>query len=299
MSSNLQIPKQCVFCQEFFTAKKTTTQCCSKQCSNALYKQRRRNQRINDIKSLHLIKPYVHTSSILIEKEVMSVRDVSKLLGISRCTVYRYLKEGILKRTQIWGKSFILRNELMKLLGNEQIIKSTHENKEITNFYTIEDICNKFNYQRSWVFKITKQKRVPKLLHRGKNYYSKEHIDRIFSKKQPDPTIVNWSTVEELQERFGMSKAAIYSFAYSNVIPRKKSGRIILYSKLHFEIAKRIVSPEQLYYTTEEAMSKFGVTRDSLYGILKNHKVTKVKCGRYIKISKVELDNILNLKITI
>ena len=46
MSSNLRIKRICAWCGKEFIAQKTTTACCSKQCANALYKKRKRDDAI-------------------------------------------------------------------------------------------------------------------------------------------------------------------------------------------------------------------------------------------------------------
>lgn len=89
----------------------------------------------------------------------------------------------------------------------------------------------------------------------------------------------------------------IYSFVYENKIPKKKDGRKVFYSKEHFDVAKGLKEPEEpKYYTTSEAMEKHNLTRDQLYQYVKYHNISKVKEGRCIKISKVQLD--VNYSIT-
>ena len=53
------------------------------------------------------------------------------------------------------------------------------------------------------------------------------------------------------------------------------------------------------YYTVEEAMAKYNLTRDTLYHHIRYNNVPKIKDGRYIKISKPELDAIFEQPITI
>ena len=98
----------------------------------------------------------------------------------------------------------------------------------------------------------------------------------------------------EIQEKFGMTLSAIYSFVSKNVIPKKKEGITVCYSKKHFDIAKGIATPEEpQYYTIPEAMDKFNLTRDQLYHYVKYHNITRIKVGKYTKISKPELDEFL------
>ena len=64
-------------------------------------------------------------------------------------------------------------------------------------------------------------------------------------------------------------------------------------SKKHVDIAKGLAKAEPEYYTTAEAMEKYNLTRDQLYHYVKWHHISKVQDGKYIKISRKELDDLL------
>ena len=94
-----------------------------------------------------------------------------------------------------------------------------------------------------------------------------------------------------LQEKFGMTLTAIYSFVSKNAIPKKKVGIMVYYSKKHVDIAKGLIAPEEpKYYTIAEAMERFNLTRDQLYHYVKYHNIPRIKVGKYTKILRTELD---------
>lgn len=158
---------------------------------------------------------------------------------------------------------------------------------------TKAEIIEKFNVSESWIFVMAKKNKIPKTFNRGKTYWSKKHVDAYFSSKAPDADIPEWYSVQEVQDKFQMSLNAIYSFVYKNVIPKKKVGITVYYSKKHFDIAKGIRQAEEpKYYTVREAMEKFKITRDQLYHYTKYHQIPKIKKGKYTLISKPELDNL-------
>lgn len=105
--------------------------------------------------------------------------------------------------------------------------------------------------------------------------------------------ITEWYSVEDLTEKFGMATSAIYSFVSRFAIPKKKIKRQVFYSKKHVDIAKGLAKAEPEYYTTAEAMEKYNLTRDQLYHYVKWHHISKVQEGKYIKISRKELDDLL------
>lgn len=170
----------------------------------------------------------------------------------------------------------------------------------ITELYTTAEVKEKYGVVDSWIFAIAKKNNIPRTFHRGKTFWSKKHIDKYFEKKAPNPDITEWYSVSEIQVKFGMSTTAIYTFVNKNLIPRKKIGNKVWYSKKHIEIAKGLSSPEEpqyytiLDYTILEAMTKFNLTRDQVYQYSARHNIPKIKAGRYVKISKPDLDRILS-----
>ena len=152
--------------------------------------------------------------------------------------------------------------------------------------------CLKCIYNESYIFRIVKENNIPKTFVNGKSHFSKKHIDSHFDKKGFGTTqhIEEWYSVKEIQDKYALSLPAIYSFVSERNIPRKKEGKNVFYSQRHFDLAKGYITPE--YYTVEEAMQKYNLTRDSLYNRLKINNIPRVKTGKYIKISKPELDKL-------
>ena len=195
------------------------------------------------------------------------------------------------------GKTLIRRSDIDALFDNApQYEKKRGLNTNqapITDFYTMEGIKAKYSVKENWVFKIVKQKRIPRTTRNGKGYYSSKHIDAAFADKVADPGIKEWYSVDDIRERYNMMVSTIYCFVSDHNIPKHKKEREVYYSKYHFDLAKgtkQPVVPE--WYTVEEAMTKYSLTRDQLYHYVKYHNIPKVKEGRYIKISKTHLDNI-------
>ena len=53
----------------------------------------------------------------------------------------------------------------------------------ITDFYTTNEIKEKFGVKDSWIFHIAKEHNIPRTFNRGKTYWSKKHFDDYFAKK--------------------------------------------------------------------------------------------------------------------
>lgn len=94
-----------------------------------------------------------------------------------------------------------------------------------------------------------------------------------------------------------MTRVAIRSQVYRNNIPSKKEHGQIFYSKIHFDLSK---SSEQEstaeYYTVQEAMKKYNLSRDSVYGVLQFHEIKREKKGRYVRFLKVDFDHVMGAR---
>lgn len=295
MSSNLKIKRICAWCGKEFIAQKTTTACCSKQCANALYKKRKRDEAIK-INNQNIEKKIEEKPiTIIKDKPFLRITETAIYLGITRPTIYGYIKRGELKVIRLGFKYFLKKEDIEKLFNTPiEFHTPTKEKAPITDFYTTSEVKGKYHVNESWIFVIAKKHNIPRTFNRGKTYWSKKHIDAYFAKKAPDPDITEWYSTQEMQEKFGMTLSAIYTFAYKNAIPKKKEGIMVYYSKKHVDIAKGIAKPEEtMYYTVAEAMEKFNLTRDQLYHYVKWHHISKIKKGKYTFISRTELDKLL------
>lgn len=278
-----------------FYAQKTTTRYCSHRCNSKAYKEITRNKRIQDAETKTNILISQQPIQMIKDKEFLSFAEAGTLLGISRQAVYKMVAAGHLKASKISSRlSFIKRSDIENMLENKPYEKRNKKDiAPITEFYTTAEVKEKYNVVDSWIFVVAKKHNIPRTFNRGKTYWSKKHIDNYFGKKAADPEITEWYSVQEIQDKFGMSLAAIYTLASKNAVPKKKEGVMVSYSKKHFDIAKGIAQPDEpQYYTVAEAMAKFNLTRDQLYHYAKYHNIPRVKVGKYVKISRPELDKI-------
>ena len=66
---------------------------------------------------------------------------------------------------------------------------------------------------------------------------------------------------------------------------------------LHFDLSKKTTEGDSSeYYTVQEAMKKYSLTRDSVYGILQFHEIKREKKGRFVRFLKVEFDHIMGAR---
>lgn len=123
MATNIRVEKVCQYCQKEFIAKTLKTRYCSKVCNSRAYKAKLREKKLQEAKSgivndktTTLPHPVESNLNVIQGKSVLTVEEVSKLLSLSKPTVYRLIKEGKIKATKVSERNTrIHRSEIDKL----------------------------------------------------------------------------------------------------------------------------------------------------------------------------------------
>ena len=187
MSSNLKIKRICAWCGKEFIAQKTTTACCSKQCANALYKKKKRDEAIKannqfvekkiDEKPIERIK----------DKPFLTLTETAIYLGVTRPTVYGYIKRGELKVTRLGFKYLLKKEDIDELFNNPtEFHTPTKEKAPITDFYTTAEVKEKYH------------ENPPNVYGFGHNPLYADVIDAIKNDRQPYVTAVDGRNALEL-----------------------------------------------------------------------------------------------------
>ena len=288
-TSKFRVLRTCEFCGKEFYAQKVSTRYCSKRCNELAYKQRRRQRQITEAEARVLQKPIEEVEN----KEFLSLQDASVLFGITKRSVYNLIYNGVLQAFKFSSRMTFVRKADIEIMfeGHLYTKKVKPERKPITEFYTTKEIQEKFGVSEAWVFKLAKEKKIPKVLHHGKTYWSKQRVEKHFAKHIENNSIVEWYSVQDMMEKFNMTTSAVYCFVSKFNIPKKKIKTSVYYSKQHVDAAKGINEPpKEEFYTMKEAVQHFGMTEDQIYKYAKKAKVSKHMEGRIVLMNKRELD---------
>lgn len=299
MSSNIKVERICEWCGKKFTAQTTVTRFCSKRCAEHSYKERLRQKKLAVSN-----QETAQTNFKRRNKDYLTPTQAAELLGIGRMSIYSYIRNGKIKVVRFERKTFISKADIQAMFDfltpKETVQEEAAEKKpkSISDFYTRADIREKYGVKDSWIYKVVAENNVPKTILRGKAYFSKSHIDRLFSARKDNPEITEWYSVEDIQSKYVMTLSAIYSLVSKIGIPKRKEGPKVYYSKYHFDVAKGAKSAEDIeFISVADAMEKYSLTRDQLYHYVKTYKITKLRCGKYVKLNAKELEALFNPEI--
>ena len=233
-TSNIRIKKVCEWCKKEFYSQKCTTRFCCKRCAEYAYKDRKRQERKSYTEAQMQKCLHEKAQSEISVKEYLSISEVAKILGITRDGVYKLIYRGVLIAYKISSRfTVVFRKDIDAMIEARPYERkpkatslATDENGEaITEFYTTKEIIEKFVVSNLWVFAQAKRHNIPKVYHRGKTLWSKEHCDRVFASKPEPPKNEDWISYSDVRAEYNLTHDQIHNYVKYHGLRRKKVGK--------------------------------------------------------------------------
>lgn len=116
MSSNITIPKICSFCNNGFVAKTTVTKFCSQNCASKAYKLKKKYEKVENAQVQEYNKSVGIDMPLIQSKDFLSIKEACLLLGISRMSLYRYIKNKTIQSSKLGGRIIIKKQVINNLI---------------------------------------------------------------------------------------------------------------------------------------------------------------------------------------
>lgn len=139
---------------------------------------------------------------------------------------------------------------------------------------------------------------IPKVYEGRNTFYSKKLIDANFSELLDVIDIDNYYTLSQIMEMYNMTQGAALCFVKYHAVPRVKRNGRSYYSKVHIDCIKHKtdeIDPD--WYSYEEAMQKYGITKDQVSYTLKTYSIKTEKRGKFTMIYRTDFDNIMHQRL--
>ena len=288
----MEIQKRCKYCGSTFIAHKMNTLYCSPSCNNKDYKNNLRQRKIAEFMEKEKKTP---ERDVLGSKEFLTPTEGSLLLGISRATFYRYMRDGTIRAVQLRGKTIVRRKDIDKLFDNPPSYQThTEKKQEKREYYTIRQISEKFKVSKKAILHRCEMYNIPKV-YQGRNcFFDRALVDVHFAQLIAEFDLRDYYTIPQLEEKYKMSHMAVLSFVQRNKIPRITQGRKVYYSKAHIDMLKgERESVDPNYYTYADVMEKYKYSKDQVSYYVHNYGIDSHKQGRYTVINRKEFDRII------
>lgn len=179
-AAKFEIKRKCQYCGNTFIAKTLDSKYCSRRCSQRAYDQReavkKRMSQLNDI-----------VENIPYARDYISVQEAVAMFGISRDTIYRLIRKGVLPAVNI-GQRLTRVNKSVLLdkvpLRTEPIDRSKplprSYHLEPEDCYTIGEISKTYGIDDSTVYTHIRKYSIPTRQIGNFVYAPKEDIDHLY-----------------------------------------------------------------------------------------------------------------------
>ncbi len=183
--SKLKIPRVCEQCFKPFEAKTVTTRFCGVSCANKAGKARKKLEMQQKEKE-NLLQKYSNKIAEVQTREFISVSEATVMFGISKDTIHRMIKRGLISGVNIGVRlTRVKRADLENLFSKIEMPiekkKKEKPNFEIGNCYTLSDVSEKFNANPSTVSSVVRKNNIPTKKVGSFVYVPKNLIDKIFA----------------------------------------------------------------------------------------------------------------------
>ena len=244
MKAKEPIKKVCEFCGREFEAYTQTARYCSHQCNCKAYREIKRKEVISLSASMASKTKREKAKVDLSGREYLSISEAASLLGWCKQTVYNYCHKGIIPAKRLSQRTTLIRKKDIEALFDEiepYEVLTTGERKPIDEWYTIDEVTEKYGLLRHRIRKIINAEGIPTKKAGTRTLIAKSRIDTYFRKRGFDDTLSNladWITTPEIMKTYGMTEHGVRVFVSRYAIPKKRLNGKLYYSKQHIDKLK-------------------------------------------------------------
>lgn len=272
--------KICQHCGKEFIALTSVTAYCSHRCASLALKNKKRDERLKSTS----IETRELKRLALLDKNFLSLSDATRLMQISRTTLYRIITLYRIPLHKFTDRTVrISREDLDKAARGQTTAfdTSTSEKDDIlSNWMTREQIMQEFGLTLSWFTSTIKRHQIKPRIIGNRNFYKKDMMKAIFTRTDYSDT-EQWYTFDQLREMTGMRTESICDFCKSHKIQRERKNGITYVSKRQWDKAKGNGVDTSQYITMKEITQTYKLSRNYLYTIFKEKGIDRVKIGNF------------------
>lgn len=177
-------------------------------------------------------------------RDYINISEAARLLGWCKQTVYNYCHKGIIPAKRLSQRTTLIRKKdieaLFEVVEPYEIL-ITGQRKPIDEWYTIDEVTEKYGLLRHRIRKIINAEGIPTKKAGTRTLIAQNKIDTYFRKKGFDATLSNiadWITTPEIMETYGMTENGVRVFVSRYAIPKKRINGKLHYSKQHIDKLK-------------------------------------------------------------
>ena len=192
--------------------------------------------RKGDIDRMLEARPYEqrHPKDTIRITDFYTTAEVKEKFNVAESWIFAIAKKNNIPRTFNRGKTYWSKKHIDAYFAKKA------PNPDITEWYSTQEIQEKFGMTLSAVYCFVSKNAIPKKKEGIMVYYSKKHVD--IAKGMTAPEEPKYYTVPEALEKFNLTRDQLYHYATYHNIPKVKKGKYTLISKS--ELDKLLAAPK-------------------------------------------------------
>lgn len=192
--------------------------------------------RKGDIDRMLEARPYEqrHPKDTIPITDFYTTAEVKEKFNVAESWIFAIAKKNNIPRTFNRGKTYWSKKHIDAYFAKKA------PNPDITEWYSTQEIQEKFGMTLSAVYCFVSKNAIPKKKEGIMVYYFKKHVDiakGMTAREEP-----KYYTVPEAMEKFNLTRDQLYHYATYHNIPKVKKGKYTLISKA--ELDKLLAAPK-------------------------------------------------------
>ncbi len=211
-----------------------------------------------------------------------------------------------LKRKKLLEELKALEDEIESL--KRERLSSSHSTK--TEYISISDAAKLLSVTRQTIYNWLKSGTLKgRRMSNRKILISRKRIDEMFEEdveyvaatKRKRNTVTELYTVKDVERLYCIKYRRLHDIVKKENVPTTLRGNVLYLSKKHiddyFKSRDLDVSRIKDWYSVHEIIDLYGITRDAIYGRIRDNNIPKKKDGRKVLISKKHFDEIYKVEL--
>ena len=173
--------------------------------------------------SKRVISPLTHSIQEIEEakaEQLISRSEIIATYEISDAYFFKKMKENGIKCQMISGIGYYPQADIKRLF------KKPSPPKDLSDYYSVDELCEKFNMNKQTVYSYVSQHKTPKIKQDGKVYISRIHWNREHGLDPQEQQ--EYYTIEQITEKYGITRNHLYQLIKDNRLKKIQRGTNIL-----------------------------------------------------------------------
>ena len=283
------VTKTCTCCGSTFITDNPKRAYCSETCRNTHNGRLKRARR-----KAHKAQMDVMTAqAVFAGKSHLSITEAARFLGVSRPTLYARIEQGEITPLRVSLRT--VRIPMDQLVADSHLLPQPGKG-DFSVLISKLDILDQYNISETWLIRKMRAEGVHSRIIKGKAFYPKKDVDRLF-KRKPTYNTEDWYNAEDLMQQEGFTRKHLSSYILQKGIECKRIGRLMLINKKQWNSSRLFQGDiDKNYLTVAQAKTHYHIGGQTFYDKTKAAGVEGKRSGNFVYYKISDLDRLFKDK---